>query len=76
MVACGVARRWHDHPAALGAHEVADEVVREIVTPRLGHGDVVPQIADKQANSAVQSGPGERVEMPVCLGPSSGGADE
>jgi hypothetical protein len=36
---------WHDHPATLGAHEVADKVVREFVA-RLGHRDVVPRATD------------------------------
>jgi hypothetical protein len=43
LVAVRAARRRHDHPAALGRHEVADEVVREVVATRNGRGDVVPQ---------------------------------
>jgi hypothetical protein len=43
LVAVRAARRRHDDPAALGRHEVADEVVREVVATRNGHGDVVPQ---------------------------------
>lgn len=38
-VAVGAVCRWHDHPAALGAHEVASEIVGELVA-RLGHRDV------------------------------------
>jgi hypothetical protein len=40
-VAVGAAGWWHDHPTAIGGHEVADKVVGELVTPRLGHGDFV-----------------------------------
>src|ERR1700733_5308019 len=46
-VAVGAARRWHDHPAAHSVYEVADEVVRELVTTRAGHGDVLPRTTDR-----------------------------
>ena len=74
IVTVGAAGWWHHDPSAISGYEVANKVVRELVA-RFGHGDVLPRTTDKQANSAVHSGPGERVEMAVCLGPSSGGAD-
>jgi hypothetical protein len=47
-VAGRAGRRRHDDPAALGVHQVADEVVREIVARRFSHGDVVPQTSYKE----------------------------
>jgi hypothetical protein len=50
-VAVGVtvwaARRRHHRPTALGGHQVADEVVREIITPRFGHRDVLSRTTDR-----------------------------
>jgi hypothetical protein len=45
-MAGGAACWWHDHPAALGRYEVANEVVRELIA-RFSHGDVVPQLSDR-----------------------------
>jgi hypothetical protein len=51
-VAVQAARRRHDHPAALGVHEVADEVVRELVAT-FGHRDVVCQATDNNLGSGL-----------------------
>jgi hypothetical protein len=51
-VAVRAAGWWYDDPAPLGGHEVADEVVRELV-PRLGHGDVVPRTIDNNLGSGL-----------------------
>ena len=47
VVAVGAARRWHDHPTAIGGHKIAHEVVGEFVA-RPGHGDVVPRTTDNE----------------------------
>ena len=51
-VAIGAARWWHDHPAALGGYEVADEVVGEFVAPRLLHSDGLPRATDRPGSTA------------------------
>jgi hypothetical protein len=51
-VAVGAIGGWHDHPAALRGHEVADEVVRELVA-RIGHCDVVPRSTDSRTRQEV-----------------------
>jgi hypothetical protein len=63
VVSVGAARRWHDDPAARGVHQIADEVVREVVATRIGHGDVVREATDAGA-------PGNRSDMsrPAILG--------
>jgi hypothetical protein len=46
-VPVGAARRRHDHPTALRAYEVTDEVIREVITPLLGHRVVVSRRTDR-----------------------------
>jgi hypothetical protein len=55
VVAVWAGRWWHDHPAALGRYEVANEVVRELVT-RFGHGDVVPRATDRRRTTSPATG--------------------
>jgi hypothetical protein len=47
VVAIRAAGWWHYHPTALGAYEVADKVVQELVA-RIGHCDVVPRTTDNE----------------------------
>ena len=53
VVAGGAARRWDDHPSALGFNQIADEVVRELVA-WFGHRDVVLQTSDRPCNAAMR----------------------
>jgi hypothetical protein len=46
LVAVQTARRRHNDPAALGGHEIAYEVVGELVA-RLGHGDFADRTSDR-----------------------------
>src|ERR1700685_4020711 len=46
-------RGWHDHPAALRGHQVADVVVRKLVA-RFGHRDVVPRTTDRLSAKLIQ----------------------
>jgi hypothetical protein len=46
-VAIRAARGRHDHPAALSVHEVAHEVVRELIATWFGHRCVIPRTSDK-----------------------------
>jgi hypothetical protein len=49
------ATRWrYDHPAALGGYEVADEVVREVIATRFGHGDFLPRATDRLSAKLIQ----------------------
>jgi hypothetical protein len=48
VMAVGAAGGWHDDPAALGVHEVTDEVVFAEVVARFGHGDVLPRTTDNE----------------------------
>lgn len=50
----GAARRRHDNPAAIDGHEVADEVVREVVATLFGHGGVVPRATDRLSAKLIQ----------------------
>ena len=50
-VAGRAARRGDHHPTAIGGHEVAYIVVREVVARRFGHGAVLSETADKEPTS-------------------------
>jgi alkylation response protein AidB-like acyl-CoA dehydrogenase len=42
----GATRRWHNNPSAIGAHDIANEIVGELVA-RLGHRNVVDRTSDR-----------------------------
>jgi hypothetical protein len=54
VVPVWAAGRRNHNPAAAGAHEVADVVVREIVMPRFGHREVVPRTTDRLSANLIQ----------------------
>ena len=41
VMAVRAACRWYNDPAVIGGHQIAHEVVGELVTPWLGDGDFV-----------------------------------
>jgi hypothetical protein len=42
----------HDHPPALIADQIADEIARKLVAPWLDHRDVISRTCDRRRHSA------------------------
>ena len=45
--------RRNNDPTAFGVDEGADVVVREVVTPRFGHRDVIPRTTDNNLGNGL-----------------------